>query len=101
MKMSPLDFGPPGRPLHLNTSMSTGEPDASNLLIVAKLRRSLDASRASAAAAGAALPGDGATWSFRNGVGMRHRLIIQTPGGVSVGMSQCWERLIPGAESVF
>ena len=59
MKMSPLDVGPLGRPLNLDTSTST---NASNLLIVAKLRRSLDASRASAAAAPAALPGDGATW---------------------------------------
>ena len=104
MKMSPLNLGPPGRPLHPNTSMSTGEPDASNLLIVAKLRRSLDASRASAAAAGAAQRAAGRrcyTWSFRNGVGMRHQLIIQAPGGPSVGTRQCWERLIPGAESVF
>ena len=62
MKMSPLDVGPLGRPLNLDTSTST---DASNLLIVAKLRRSLDASRASAAAAGAALPGDGALTVLR------------------------------------
>ena len=40
MKMSPLDVGPLGRPLNVDTSTSTGEPDASNLLIVAKLRRS-------------------------------------------------------------
>ena len=49
MKMSPLDVGPLGRPLNLDTSTST---DASNLLIVAKLRRSLDASRASSFAFG-------------------------------------------------
>ena len=45
MKMSALDVGPPRRLLHLDTRMSTCEPDASNLLIVAKLlRRSSDGS---------------------------------------------------------
>ena len=60
MKMSPLDVGPLGRPLNLDTSTSA---DASNLLIVAKLRRSSETLLLCFGGRGRpALPGDGATW---------------------------------------